>query len=294
MTHKTGLILVTGLAVMLCLCGRSLAATGLADRIRSLDPPIDAGSFDIPLRLSSVQDGNRVTGEVLAIVSYPLATIRATLDRPAAWCAVLILHPNVKSCGYARDGTRLQIEMGRKDDPANSGTHAMEFRFQLVGNSAAGLSVVLQADGGPLGTSNYRLEFAAVAADGARSYVRLSYAYEYGAAARLATATYLQTLGRGKVGFTVTGTAENGEPEYVDGVRGILERNTMRYYLAIDTCLASAHEPGTPARQQRRYEAWHDATQRYPLQLHELSREDYLQSKQAERPFILSDSTDNY
>ena len=44
---------------------------------------------------------------------------------------------------------------------------------------------------------------------------------------QMAMQTYLATLGRGKSGFTS------------GGIRGEVERNTMRYYLAIDSYLAA-------------------------------------------------------
>jgi hypothetical protein len=50
----------------------------------------------------------------------------------------------------------------------------------------------------------------------------------------IAMKTYLATLGSSKVGFTVTRRQSNGQPEYIRGMRGLVERNAMRYYLAID------------------------------------------------------------
>ena len=90
--------------------------------------------------------------------------------------------------------------------------------------------------------------------------------------------TYLATLGRDKVGFTVVGRTPAGEPVDVGGLRGTLERNTMRYYLAVDTYLDSMSQ--LPAeRKQWRFATWYTATERYPRQLHELSRADYLALK---------------
>jgi hypothetical protein len=60
-----------------------------------------------------------------------------------------------------------------------------------------------------------------------------------------------------------------------------VERNTMRYYLAIDAYLASLAAP--PAQQRmRRLEAWFAATEQYARQLHEVERADYLAMKQNE------------
>jgi len=91
---------------------------------------------------------------------------------------------------------------------------------------------------------------------------------------------YLATVGASKVGFTVTGN-EGGQPSYIGGVRGVVERNTMRYYLAIDSYLKEMDAaPGD--QQERRLRNWFSATERYARQLREVEREDYMEMKRAE------------
>ena len=92
---------------------------------------------------------------------------------------------------------------------------------------------------------------------------------------------YLATIGRDKVGFSVIGNGSDGQPIYQDGMRGVVERNTMRYYLALEAYLGASS--GTAAEQQeQRLNDWHSAVERYPLQLHELERSEYLAMKHAE------------
>jgi hypothetical protein len=109
----------------------------------------------------------------------------------------------------------------------------------------------------------------------------MSYAYGYGAAARLAMQAYLATAGRDKVGFSITGKGEDGKPIYIDGVRGVVERNTMRYYLAIEAYLGAMGGPAGE-RQEKRLRTWFDATERYARQLHEMERDEYLTMKRSE------------
>jgi hypothetical protein len=97
-----------------------------------------------------------------------------------------------------------------------------------------------------------------------------------GLPAKLAMQGYLATAGAGKVGFTRT-----GDSGYIGGMRGAVERNTMRYYLAIDAYLASLAAPADQQR-TRRLEIWFAATEQYARQLHELDRADYLAMKQSE------------
>ncbi len=92
---------------------------------------------------------------------------------------------------------------------------------------------------------------------------------------------YLSTIGAGKVGFSVIGKTADGQPRYVDNVRGVVERNTMRYYLAIEAYLDSLAAPEAE-RGEKRLEDWFAATERYPLQLHELDRKEYIEMKHRE------------
>ena len=60
----------------------------------------------------------------------------------------------------------------------------------------------------------------------------------------MAMQTYLATLGapQGRLHRSLGRNAE-GKPIYIGGVLGLLERNTMRYYLAIDAYLAAYSLP---------------------------------------------------
>ena len=80
---------------------------------------------------------------------------------------------------------------------------------------------------------------------------------------------YLATAGASKVGFTA------------NGVRGTVERNAMRYYLAIDSYLDTMSLPADQ-RVEQRLQQWFSATERYPRQLHEMDRSTYVMMKRQE------------
>ncbi len=62
---------------------------------------------------------------------------------------------------------------------------------------------------------------------------------------------------------------------------GLLERNTMRYYLAIEAYLGAYSLP--PAEQEeKRIHTWWSSTERYARQLHEMSEDEYLAMKRKE------------
>jgi len=201
---------------------------------------------------------------------------------PAHWCDILILHLNVKQCRASRDsGDTLDVAIGRKFEQPVEQAYPVSFGYKLLAADADYLAVALNADSGPFGTHNYRLALEAVQIDAGRSFIHMSYSYEYGMAARLALEGYLLTLGRNKVGFSVVGHRADGQPEYIDGLRGVLERNAMRYFLAIDVYLDSLKAP-PPEQLERRLRAWFAETERYSTQLHELERDEYLEMKRRE------------
>lgn len=248
----------------------ALATLASADYER-LKPAFERNAFGRPLQLASRDDGARLQGEVHALLDHLAATVREALDSPRAWCDVLTLPFNVKGCeAKGRDGLTLYV--GRTWDTPIADAVRLEFRFQAASRPDGSLEVKLATPQGPIGTRDYRIVFDAVPVEGDRTLVRLAYGYSYGTMSRLAMQAYLATSGASKVGFS-------REPDgtLVHGMRGVLERNTMRYFLAVDAYL-DAMGRGSDAAEARMAK-WHRETERYPKQLHEMSREEYLAMK---------------
>ena len=126
----------------------------------------------------------------------------------------------------------------------------------------------------------HRIVVEAVPLDGRRTFVHMSYAYGYGFTAKIAMQTYLATVGRDKVGFSQVETS-GGSPSHIGGVLGLLERNTMRYYLAIDAYL-SAHAAPKAEQAERRLKAWFGSTEKYAKQLREMGEAEYMDMKRKE------------
>ena len=68
---------------------------------------------------------------------------------------------------------------------------------------------------------------------------------------------------------------------YIDGMRGVVERNAMRYYLAIDAYIDSLGAPA-PAQVEQRIQHGFTATERHPRQLREMDRPTYVALKRVE------------
>ena len=282
------------LAVLVAaLCLPAGAAETLQETFASMRPKFASSPFGRPLVLESTEEGRRVRVDVFALVAHGYREVSGGLDTPADWCEVLTLHQNVKTCTATLSGAgqSLHVTMGSKRAPKDAGHEYIDFRFSASRANADRFEILLQADEGPLGTRDYRLSVAAVPTAAGQTFLHLSYSCTYGVVARLALNTYLHTAGREKVGFTVADQAAGSEPEFVRGVRGALERNTMRYFLAIEAYRASAAKPAA-TRRPWRLAAWYDATEKYSRQLHELTKAEYLAGKASGILVNVSDSSD--
>ena len=133
-----------------------------------------------------------------------------------------------------------------------------------------------------MGTSQYRVMLEAVPLGERQTFLHFAYAYDHNMVARLATMAYLATFGSHKVGFTVIGKLPDGEPDYIRGLRGLMERNAMRYFLTLDAYLDGLDAP-PPERAEKRMHRWFEEVERYPVQLHEIDLATYLDNKRSDR-----------
>lgn len=258
-------------------------AVALKARHASLLEQLASNPFQRPIHLESSANSGELEGDIYALIEQPYAVVGPALQGMDRWCDILILHLNVKGCraSFPTAGDTLTLYIGRKFDQPLADTHPLEFRYKVVVAASDYLQVVLNAAEGPLGTSRYRIVLEVVQLDAKSSFLHLSYAYAYGFSARVAMRGYLATIGRNKVGFTITGRNAEGQPVYVDGMRGVVERNTMRYYLAIEAYLGALSAP-TREQPEKRLNDWYTGAERYPVQLHELERDEYLRMKRKE------------
>jgi len=256
-------------------------AATLRARHAALQDKFANNQFGRPLVLESTQTSGDLKGDVYAVVDHPFPMVEQALQSADHWCDILILHLNVKRC-RAGSGTpkTINLSVGRKFDQPIEDAYALNFAYRVVAATADYLQVQLSADEGPLSTKNYRIQVEAVPVDAKRSVIHMSYAYGYGFSARVAMQTYLSTIGSAKVGFTIL-ERKDGKPVYQGGVLGLLERNTMRYYLAIDAYLSAYSLP--PGDQfEKRIREWYASTERYAEQLHEMEQNEYLDMKRKE------------
>jgi hypothetical protein len=236
---------------------------------------VHAGASE--LRHIASEEGHRsVRGEASGVVDHPFEAVERALAQEASWCEILVLPFNVKRCVQA-PGATLTLYLSPKAEGTIEHAYRLDLRFTPGEAGEGELSRLLQAKAGPFDTHDYAIVLDARMVDSTHTAIRLSYSYAYGTVGRIAQQAYLSGAGAGKVGFTTLDEAG----DLVGGLRGVIERNTVRYFLAIVAYLDTGSAPASQ-RLDARLNAWFDWTERYPRQLREMDRETYLVMKRGE------------
>lgn len=285
---------MTGMAARLlrlcaaCLLGlASLGAMADAGALHAkygeLREQLRNNSFHRAMYIDSSEAGDVLKGDVYAVLDHPFGVVGNALKDPSDWCDILILPFNTKYCHAVgpNGAMALHVRIGRKYDQPVEKAYRLDFALRPVAATPDYFESRLNAPNGPVGTKDYRIAVSAIPLDGGRTFMHLSYSYGYGMAGRIALQAYLATKGSDKVGFTVTGRDGNGRPIHIGGMRGVIERNAMRYYLAIDAHLASLRSPADQ-QVEKRIQTWFDATESYSRQLREMDRATYVAMKRGE------------
>lgn len=244
---------------------------------------IVASPLEEPLAVASEERSYSVSGSVHARLEQPFAELPEALGSPAAWCQTLFLHLNVKGCFHdgASDGAALRLYVGRRHHEPLAEAERLDLRLRLAADQPSYLEMVLEGDQGPYGTRAFRLQLRAVPDLDGASLVQLRYSLVYGMTARLALRGYFAFGGRDRVGFSEE-PGEGGRPRPVGGMRGMIERNVMRFYLALVAHLETWTLPEAE-RLETSLSRWFTLTERYPEQLREIDRGAYLEMKRREQ-----------
>lgn len=238
---------------------------------------IDKADFKQPIAIDSSVEQSSAQGHIYAILDHPIDAFRKHLASKDSWCEIIFLHFNIKSCVLMPDtaeGFQVAIYSGRLYYQPPEDVNRNDYVFSRFEVSDNALSMELHGPDGPFGTRNYRISIAA-SAHGEQTLVRVGYSVDINWMTRLAQRVYFASAGRHRVGFS----HEDDSGELVRGVRGMIERNTMRFYLALEAFMAHPDLRAYPER----LKVWHRLTEQYPRQLQELDLDTYLGYKAKER-----------
>uniref|UniRef100_C6E880 Uncharacterized protein n=1 Tax=Geobacter sp. (strain M21) TaxID=443144 RepID=C6E880_GEOSM len=261
----------------------SNAERALLEKYSSIKDKLEKNQFGAPIYLESTDSEGKVRVDMYGVVPHPFDTAREALQSPESWCDITSLHINIKACTFKTSTRPQQVTLysGRKYYQPPSDAYPLKFTFAEVSQTPRFLEVRLEAEEGPFRTKDHRITLKAAPLNGATTLLHFSYTYSQGAVARMAINGYFSTIGHGKVGFSEI-TEKGGESHLVEGVRGAVERNTMRYYLALQTYLDTLKSP-QKQRFEQRISRWYDLTAKYARQLKENDKSSYLAAKRMER-----------
>ena len=260
------------------------SANDLRETYEEIEDDVLENDYDIPIYLESDTTKNAIRGDVYGIIYHPFKTVSNNLASLTNWCEIMPQHLNIKACTYqyVNGQCKLIFYSGRKFYEKADDVYHLDYQFKVNALNDDYFNTSLISKEGPLDTIDYLITVEAIPLTDSSTFFHLAYEYKYGFWTRLAMSTYFSTLGRDKVGFTITDTDEEGKPLYVKGIRGVVERNSMRYYFAIQSFLDTQKGP-IETRFKRRISNWFDLTEKHHKQLYEMDKKDYLKYKKMER-----------
>ena len=231
------------------------------------EPPIHQ---PFPIAVQSELDGDLARVAVSARIPVAFTELQTFYRNDDAWCQGFFANVYVKAC--YKNGKLLRIFYDNNDEYQDLGD-AFQFDYQVVEQTLNNqhLYISLRADSGPLGSEDYRLSIEAEAQSDSHTVLRLVYQSRYGFIARSALFVYLKTLGRDKIGFS-----RDQQAQPVAGVRGILERNAMRYLLALCAYFSNQNAVKPLANTLKN---WHDYATVFSQELQEIDWSDYQKLK---------------
>lgn len=238
----------------------------------------------LPITIEAGQSGGRLRGDIHATLDHPYQRVVDTLRQGSNWCEIASLHLNVKACTHEvrRDATRLIFYSGRKHYQPPEATRPFVYQFRVQAHGPNYFRAVLTPDTASRDNEQNHILVEAIPLGRDRVFLHVRYSFKYSLWMRLATGSYFATLGRDKTGFSVTGTDRLGRPVRATGIAGAVERNAVRYYLALQTYFSTLGV-AEPDRYERRLSHWFDLTEQYAGQLREIGKAEYLSSKRRER-----------
>lgn len=280
--NSVRLFLLTSLLLIFSL-NLTASESDLLETYEELEDKILENRYDIPMYLESNVTDNSMRGDVYAIIYQPYKLVLKNLTSFTNWCQIMPQHLNIKACTYQyiNKQCRLTFYSGRKFYEKADDVYQLDYHFKITAANENYLNLTLTLNEGPLDTTDYIIKVAAIPISDSSTFFHFSYAYKFGFWTSFAMSTYFSTIGSDKVGFTVKHTDTKGNPVYVDGVLGVIERNSIRYLFAIQSYLGTL-EGSDETRFYRRSSRWFDLTERFHRQLYEMDKTDYLKFKTME------------
>jgi hypothetical protein len=252
----------------------------LIDKYHKIEKELETNSFAVPFYIESFVSKNTSHVEIFGTIKYPFDIVQDELLVPTNWCEFLLPHMNVRACTYKKVNHTwlLNIYNVDKFDEPFEDAYLMKFEYRVSELQSRYFDISLAAHKGPYGTKDHQFGLEATPLDEGSTFIHLRYSFSYSPWVYL----LMKIVGGGKIGFSVTGTDNSGNPVYVDGLRGSAERSVVCYYLAILAYLDALKVPPYQ-RFEKQISQWYDFTAQYKRQFFEIEKEKYLIYKRRDR-----------
>ena len=255
----------------------------LIDKYHKIEKELKKSSSAIPFYLESSMSQNGSHVDIYGTIKYPFDIVKNGLQLPTNWCDIVLLHTEVRACTYKKvnDTWLLTLYNVKKFQDPLGDAYQMKFEYRIT-QQLGFFAISLSAPEGPFSTKDHQFGLEVLPLDEDRTFIHLRYSFRYSSLGYFLMKSYFSIFGGGRVGFSVTDADNDGNPVYVGGLRGAVEGNVLRYYLAILAYMDSLEIP-VEQRFEKRMSQWYDLTARYKRQLFEMEREEYLTRKRQDQ-----------
>src|SRR4051812_42016654 len=100
-------------------------AGSLRGRYTELKPQLQSNSYGREMYIDSAETSNSLQGDVYAVLDYPFAKVNEALQDPNAWCDIMLLPFNTKSC--QANGNHLAVGIARKPNQPADQAYRIDF-----------------------------------------------------------------------------------------------------------------------------------------------------------------------
>jgi hypothetical protein len=246
---------------------------------RNLESRLSRNNSGMPLYIESHEGNDFLEVKVYGLLDHSFEKVERALKLPATWCEIVPLHSSVGLCIHGKnDDVSILTFYGGKKAKRPEDAYQMQYRYEKVVHRQEYFAASLSADEGPLNTKDHRIDIEATPLNQGKTLIRFTCSYRYGRLVQVAMKSYFATVGRSRIGFSSAGADRRGNPLYVGGMKGAIERNAMRSYLAVLAYLDTLDISGDHWLDQR-LNRWYDLTEKYREQLYEAERNEYIERK---------------
>jgi hypothetical protein len=248
----------------------------LLDKYHEIEKELENNSGPVPFHIESSVDTNASHVDIYGTIKYPFEMVKNELLVPTNWCDIVLPDLYVRACTHKKvdDTWLLNIYNVTKFSEPLKDAYQMKFVYRVSELQPAYFNIALTAHEGPSHTKDHQFGLEAIPLEKNRTFIHLRYSFGYSAL----TFLLMKLFGGSKIGFSITGTDSAGNPVYVEGLRGEVERDVVCYYLAILAYLDTLEAP-SDQRFERRTGQWYDLMARFKEQLSEMKKEAYLTYK---------------